>query len=565
MSDWRKRATPVEESGGWRSRAEPVRSASGKNTRTPGASETFVEQAGNMASFGYVPQMQAASKPAVYGLLNKLPDSIKRALDIPTGVEVQPGDYLQSRDKNIARMKAGEEENPNAALSGKIAGGVLSAVATPVPGLAAGGGILKTAARGGILGGIMGTAGNPGDTEGVADPLQISERVENALYGTGLGALTGGVASGLQKGSRALARSPESAKELAQAQAFKGTGAMLKDYRAADRKDQIGEIGQYILDRGLLKAGDSVDDVAAKAAAIEAESGGRLSKLYTDAKGAIQSGPLSAPAFTGFNPARDKAAILAEAEKKLGVEVDKTAALKKLSDYIDELAEQYKGRTLDPGEANRVKSALDKKVKYSRNPVLPDPSTEQAFYSGRTSVSKAIDADIDAIGNAVGDPKMLQKLKEANRDYGTSKQIGDIASDRALRDSANRMLSLTDTIAGGAAGTVGGIGSVAAGGDGGDSAKATFVAGLLGALTNKAGRKYGPGLLANSANAVSPVLRYTAAPVGRAGVATINPEVLARLIAESGTVGKFDKTAPSLREADTLISSPAQFKEKKKK
>lgn len=99
-----------------------------------------------------------------------------------------------------------------------------------------------------------------------------------------------------------------------------------------------------------------------------------------------------------------------------------------------------------PGRTNQIKGALDERIKYSRNPMMPDPAAERAFYAARTKLSEKIDNAIETIG----DESILRELKAANREYGMSKRVSDMAQDRVNRESANKLFGLTDTIMGGA-------------------------------------------------------------------------------------------------------------------
>lgn len=99
---------------------------------------------------------------------------------------------------------------------------------------------------------------------------------------------------------------------------------------------------------------------------------------------------------------------------------------------------------LAPREANNVKSAIDDEINYARNPLTKEPATEKAFQAARKVISQKVDEAIESLGGG----KLLEALKQANRDYGASKEIERMAKDRALRNSANKFLGLTDSIAG---------------------------------------------------------------------------------------------------------------------
>lgn len=557
MSDWKKRAAPVSE--GWKSRATAV--GAEEESKSEGSpTEAFLEHYGNMFTLGYAPQIKAAIEPAV-----------DKVVGLLTGVDMPKRSYVERRDANIKRLQEVEEESPNAAMAGKITGAVGSA-AIPIPGLSASKGFLSALGKGAALGAATSAAVNPGDTPGVVNPIQLEERAGNAVRGAGIGAITGGTAHGLSKGLKAMADSPRLAREYGNTKAFKGAGAVLKDFRTADVKGQVQDIGEFMLDRGIIKAGDTFEDVARKASELNAESGGRLGTIYRDATSKFRdpnftsklgAGDREALVSSGFNPVRDKNAILQAATEALGDQEGAKRAITRLTDYIDELGTKYGDNVLDPKKANEIKGAMDKTINYSRNPLAKEPEVETAFHSARGLVSKKIDQDIDTLGRIAGDPKALEALKAANRDYGFSKQVMNIADDRVSRENANRMFGLTDTIVGTGAGAVGGGLAGLAGGDASSTSQAALVTGLLGAIGNKAGRSYGPGFLAQGSRLASPLLKVSAAPVGKVGGALVDPDTLARLVSEAASVDKYSED-PS-RESELLISTPAQYKDEPKK
>lgn len=157
-----------------------------------GAGMAALEGFGQTATMGYLPQLQAmAEKP------------MAKVMDFFTGSNVaeEMPDYVQRRDENIARQSAQASAHPMASMAGKAAGigaGMLA------PGLAAAKGATAAAkiGRGALVGAATGAAYNPGDEQGVVDPLQAGERAGNAV----VGGLTGGALAGVGAGASVLAR-----------------------------------------------------------------------------------------------------------------------------------------------------------------------------------------------------------------------------------------------------------------------------------------------------------------------------------------------------------------------
>ncbi len=489
----------------------------GEKQQGPGKGQTFLEHAGNAMSFGYLPHLQAAAEGPMTSALNAV-----------TGNSVKPDDYLTARDANIQRLQDEKKANPKTALAGDVTGGIVGAAATPLPELGIGGGLIGSAAKGSIYGAGQGALSNPGDEPGKIDPIQLQDRGDNAARGAKFGALMGTGSALAGKGLNALSNSAEAAQGFANNKAVKAAGGMLKDFRSLGATGRTDSIGQFALDNGLVKAGDTVEDVAQKATAFNKAAGQKLENIYSQTSEKLGSTlhPEVAEAIdqAGFNPVRDKALILNAAKEKLGDSVEATSALAKLQGYLDDLGSKYGDRTLDPKKANEIKGAFDEAINYSRNPLTKQPGVEQAFSAARNELNNKIAAHIEAIGNAT-DGETADALRAANKEYGYSAQLKNMAKDKAARESANRAFGLTDTIAAGSGAGVGGLLGHAIGGPVGGAEGAALGAAVGGGV-NKLARTYGPGIQAAGANLAAKGLNAVgkiAAPIGDAIESPNNP------------------------------------------
>lgn len=482
--------------------------------------QAFLEHAGNALTLGYAPQLQAMASGPIYSALNAI-----------TGSDVQPDDYVSERDSNVKRLGNLQQSNPGSAMAGSLAGSLVGSSLIPVPGAGLSGGLWSAAGKAAGYGAAQGALANPGDEEGVVDPLQLQARLKNAATG----AAVGGVASGVSSGVKAVARGKlsEALKKLAETKAFKSSGAMLKDFRNANARGEVRDIGRFMLDNGLVKAGDSVDDVARKAAGMVDDAGNALDNIYAPVEGKLQdaafmnrltANELESIKSAGFNPVRDKVAILERAKEALGSSVDRKQSLQKLSNYLDDLAEEHGNKVLSPRASNDIKSAIDKSINYARNPLSPDPGFETALYSTRSALNEGIKKNIDNVGKLGGLGIDSNSLQKANRAYSMSKRVRDIANDRISREEANAMFGLRDTIAGSAGGAAGGIlGGILSGGDMKDAGLMSLVGGALGAAGSKVSRKYGNQVTAKAADKAANLSRWAAEPVAR-GLVYINPQ-----------------------------------------
>ena len=254
------------------------------------ALETGIESFGNQASFGYLPQIQAATEPLVQGAMGLFGDNIDEKLRAQ-GFNIQesaPTTYLQRRDENIARQQLQKSENPDAALYSGLAGGLVSGIATggALGSLGLGG---RAASFGGRLaqaagtGAVTGAIRNPGDTQGEVSPFQPTERAENMALDAATGAVFQGGLEGAGKIGSLLKNAPKTLKSYSELKALKGSGAMLKDFRTAFEKGKAYKLGEAAIDEGLIAMGDDIADVAQKAKAVKGEVGNNIGKVYDKA------------------------------------------------------------------------------------------------------------------------------------------------------------------------------------------------------------------------------------------------------------------------------------------
>lgn len=630
-----------------------------------GASQNLSDE---LAGFG-----EAAGRVVgVRGLGGPMRDISLDSAGPTTDWEVLKEAYIRGRNKERESLKKDRRNYPKTALSANVAGAILSPVNKVTQGM--------SLAKGGA---VLGGSASLGASE--------ADNLRDLVADTALGAATGAVlGKGVEKatpyisaGGRYVADKVGGAsrkignamKNRAEELAFKSTGAMLKDFRAAHGKGKVNEVGRYLLDKGAVKAFDSFDDVAKKTEALNKSAGDKLDEVYKAASEKFKE----IVGKVGFDPKRDKSEILAAARKELGDAVGAEEAIKKLGKYIDEIAARHgdkpaeqaqqayqkaidsylprfrsflkhkaqyqravgkagedlnqpvlsgitddlqrtqmrgqqievngqpaqvmrpapgeplmnqpylpdmptgkteaarlmsrpgeanfgelggetanrvgkrvqdelerraqaeflnrnsaeqismfgrqgeivgtgavprsyvdverpivaqgRGQTsmpfaptqparpvrpadvrnpMDPRSANNIKTALDKKIDYARNPLNPKPAQESAFRAARRVISKKVDEAIESLG---GDAE-FSKLKEANREFGLSRNADLIAKDRVRREAANKqMFGLTDTITG--------IGALGYGGSTGDWETAI---GIMAA--KKLGEKYGASTLA---------------------------------------------------------------------
>lgn len=157
------------------------------------ANQAALEHFGDALTLNHLPHIEAAVEPYATALGNAI-----------TGDNVEATPYVQARDANIRRLARQSEEFPKASFGGTAAGLVTGALALPLPELNAAKTALGAARQGAVYGGAFAALQNPGDKEGVVNPLQLTERVEAMPKGMALGGTLGLGGHALLSGGRAV-------------------------------------------------------------------------------------------------------------------------------------------------------------------------------------------------------------------------------------------------------------------------------------------------------------------------------------------------------------------------
>lgn len=189
---WKDSAVKLDESvPEWKKSAIPLNAPQG-----PGLGQTVLEQSGQGALMGYLPNVQAAAQPVTDRLFGMMSQA---GIGPRGGEEVKPAeftkeDYVKNRDINTARLEAQKQAYPGTALVSQLGGGLVSGIAAaPLSGATKAAGLLGAIGRGAGQGAVMGAIQNPGDTKGEISGPQIPERAGMGAVGGLLGGALGGV------------------------------------------------------------------------------------------------------------------------------------------------------------------------------------------------------------------------------------------------------------------------------------------------------------------------------------------------------------------------------------
>lgn len=389
---------------------------------TPGMGQTALEGFGNGASLGYLPQLQAGAEKAgdaIGDLKDKALQTI--GLDHLTSIDAQlkkqgfklpDSTYTDVRDQNVARQNAEATANPGIALASKVAGGITTGIATAplLPGAGAAkattmtGKILQGAVTGARAGAVYGAAENPGDTTGEISPVQLGQRLDNAGKGMKYGAAVGAATSLIP----AKAAVVESLENSAEKNAVKATGATGK--QASNFDDGAG---RELLDRKIVRFGDTPTDVAARAQKAVEDANGQidvaLKKL--DAQG------VKVDANDIYDAVRTKI-------NGMKTDPSKADVAKILEGELDNVVNSAdaKGATEVPvSEAEVIKRGYNRKAGNWADPEKSMAGKEM-YQTYRNAVEDAATAK---------DPETAKLFTEGKKAYGTLAPIQEAAERRA--------------------------------------------------------------------------------------------------------------------------------------
>jgi hypothetical protein len=454
--------------------------------------QTQLENFGNTVSMGYLPQIQAA-----FEKLGPNPTAYTDEKLRKEGFVLPEDRYVDMRDQNIKRQQAQNERNPYDAAAGTLTG---IAVSTPVTtganalltgGKAAKSGFsrLKDSAR---LGAVLGLVANPGDIEGVVNPLQATERLENTAKGGALGAAGQGIGEGAAKVSETAKSAPAVLDKVAKTKAFKAMGAMLKDFRMATGQNAPEEIGDTLLKKNIVSAGDTLEQMAEKAGIARQETGQKIRDVYGKVKESLnylKSGPVS----KGVSAREQKLLDMTKLDgKKLADTVngklsrgfknnlDNTQAKERVQSVIENL--KGMGDDIDLQDLIDARRNLDESINYSKK-LNEQPVVQQQLKTVRDVLHKSIQNRVRVVGKVLKDKELINELKTANKEYGHLATAERVAKDKIARESANRYFSLGDRLTSGAGATIGAAT--------GDSPEERIKNGLIGMVTGAAVGKVG--------------------------------------------------------------------------
>lgn len=496
MSDWKKRATPVDDALAvpeWKQRAlanqadrtpfegipaEPVepeadwlepKSLSGTALRqfNKGAALNFADEIGGAMGAG---DELGRRIRTVFGATGPQSTPVENeALSLPRALIAR---YLRERDASRSEDAAGAAKNPKTALAANIAGGIVS----PVPfGKSK---ALTMAGKGAISGGLAGI----GDSRAELLQGDIGDTLIDGATGAAGGAVLGRVfgGAGRKAGVKLGQRAEENALKAV------GVKAGISDAlgnRGYETLDDARALGRTALDDGLIPWLGTAEDVAKNAAEAQTHRGAMIENALAASKA---SGV--APDFDAISM---RAALNASEGNMLPTAVRAGGKARQIVSDIGKLGETG-GDIID---ANKMKSQVYDNINWGTETGLSTKLQKNAVRGLREGIEEHVE-------NTAG-PQLADELRTANQRYGQLADIKSLAQEEARRQ------------AGRVGGTVSGaIGTAMLGGAVGGPA------GGIGAAATKYGLEkaapYLKGFTARAQNALAPGMAEAGRRVGNA-------------------------------------------------
>jgi len=256
---------------------------------------------------------------------------------------------------------------------------------------------------------------------------------------TAFGALARGASAGVR---RLGAELPVSIDDAAGEAAYKAAVGRtdVKSQRLAKRVGGPAEVGKTLLSRGLVSAGDTVDDIAERLPAARQAAGEELGALVDQVAGAETS----------------RRAVWDRIEKDVIAPLDKTGSRDVASAIRNKLESSGLAEALTADGDMPLRELLDIRRTLDSRPDLKWGSagpggvdlTTEAMRDVRRTVENAFETASDEAAKKAGIEGFAAQLKQAKREYSHLALAADQAEEGVMRRAANNKIGLTDALFG---------------------------------------------------------------------------------------------------------------------
>lgn len=428
--------------------------------------------------------MATAEAAALTGADDALLESINPLVAVPSMAQIQRADpkFQKIYQENIDQQQKLQEAFPKSAFAGELVGGAVSPI-----GELTGGAVAKVAGKG----------------------------VQKGVQAAGNTVVGKAVKAGAGKVANRIAALGDDLETLAEKNALRSAGAQKSQMKSLVNKGKVKDVGRFIIDEDIVPPGASADEIFETAQGLKKKAGEEISSVFDDIEKAGSGG-----AFQRKEMA-DGLRNSIYGDNAVAGSLDADKIVPQLEKYIADF--EAKSGPASARELLELKGKFDARINYSKK-AMELPELQQGYKNLRGAINDAINSRAENLSNKVRG-NLGERLKAANRRYGLSSEVEQIAENR-LAQEGNRFFSLTDSMAGAAGGAAGlmtgGLSSI------------PLAAGA--ALTNKALRTYGPSLGTKGIDAASRAMK-SLGPKAASGVSETVPNVAARLAALESNPG----------------------------
>lgn len=423
--------------------------------------EAFIEGLGKEATLGYLPQLQAVVGKLIPDPSAKINKKLReQGFDLP-----DEETYAQLRDQYIKRSQWLEQKAPGSFTVGRVTGAISS---SPIYSAAFKGANMATKintwqrrlATGINTGAIIGFLSNPGDTEGVVDPGQISQRIENGVKGAALGGLFQGGLEIVGSTFRGFANLPKNLRKLSDLQSMKSAGAFPREMESAVGKNKLSDIADTLFDNNIIEFGDTVETISKKAAIARESFGQKIFNLVDEAERLIRkANPKSLSPEkksllqnTRFDGESLYNRLMFAAKKALKNDAQRATATSSVRRALLPLKDM--GDDIGLNDIQAYRRTIDRMVNYNQE-FFDNPPAKQQLIKARNFLQDLFEKRLKVVDGIFGS-NYSKDFRPLNKTFSNLATVDKIASRSLAKENARQFLGLKDVIAGAGAASVGG-------------------------------------------------------------------------------------------------------------